>query len=1499
MNQIAVALLFIFLGGIAMAGEIPDTGQTKCYDDSVEIPCPPEEEDYYGQDGSYVKQRSYTVLSGGQVVQDNVTRLMWEVKTDDGSVHDRDNTYTWYDPNPDTNGGVAGTLSPNDTKDFIDALNNSNFGGYSDWRLPTIKELASIVNLGKYNPSIDETYFPNTMSSCYWSSSTCFNGTGYAWGVNFNRGNDHNYYTKAYDWYVRAVRGGQCYAGLEDNGDGTVTDTSTGLMWEIKTDDGGPQDKDNTYNWRQALGYCENLDLAGRTDWRLPDREELRSIIDYWKYNPSIDETYFPNVLSSVYWSSSTCVNNTGSAWYVHFSNGFAGNYIKNNSWYVRAVRGGQCGPFGPLVIAQSPMSGHPGTLFVQWGTGFTPEGSATLHLRKPDNTEYPVVEQPIDESGGFSIEFTVAKGETAGTYTWWAVDGPSGNKSNELSYVIESSTTIPFVDQNPMTGAPGSVLVQCGSGFTPGSIASLYLRKPDGTEYLTQKQPIDAVGRFSFEYTIPSFETDGTYSWWAVDGPTARKSKEVSYTVENGLSVATGNYNLANIQPGANWFQLWLDVSIDSAKPENFCDNYELRIETEGMPVEQTYCSMVGDGKIPNSNKYRIHFRIKPTDDSNAAYFENGSAYLVEKGMPENYAIIEDLDNFSVYGSTFAVNLHAWSFENGKWTLPSSVGFNNDFFKAGEVVADYLTDEKHDWFWNDFGRDRFFNPDRPGGGCYGLTHSAIANFTHQGEQAWGTDGGSGYNIDKDEWKQEIENHWDTVAKTPFKPFKTDFLSDSLETFDVSDAWTPQSAKKIMYYHVAWTNYRNLNWTGMDGQDQSGIRNNAWKELKSGEKTNLVNSLLKKGSPVSIYIKYFKDKGNPGKHQVAITQLLLWNNHAKYMIWDNNNPYSTTAKKGYGPFLEWYQATGTGYGSINCENPATGNGDGQQYKLSQYPLYLHPDGDSQNIYNLSTEKSRDLPAAKPEAEAGSISQNRMADSLPDHIQVTIIGADIIEVADDATGNPVTLVPNGELLQDQAVIETTTGGIFNFLYLPVDKTYRVEATKYAEFIGLKVFVSIPNADGTVENLNYENVAVSEDDATRIEFTVGRNNPDKAIRRNASENIKEKSADDYLPDYEGTSPVKIQPPENFHAVLQDGSAQLSWINPSHPDFAGIRIVRKEGSLPESNTDGLIIYEGSGEQFADSDISSVIDYGYAAYAADSSSDFSEAAYATATPHRFSVYGQVATPGGTPVAGAEIAIKNLNGRIVDTDISGSNGQYCFANLEMNHYMLEASHEDHQIVDPTREITLSDCNLAENFEAFPVPTLILLFDAEEVRTGVDYPVSWTFRHIDHVARVDVRLNRSGEWEQIVSDVPVIDGRVNWAVGDDPAEEAVLNVRLSDDFEVCDEHTLSIITVDSDNPKVVYVSPSGFCGEKAPCYSSVPHGMGNAESHLTVRIEQGQYGENVQMNRLGVACSLYGGYDSEFIEQSGFSTIDGSLEVTGGTLSVNNIVIAAPSQIEN
>jgi len=218
-RTILLTLLILTIPFTALAGPydvpstIPDTGQTKCYDTGGnEIPCAGT-----GQDGDHgPNAMSFTALGGGTMVQDNVTGLVWEVKTNKDDVenyddpHDADNTYTWYDPDPATNGGHAGTESDHDTLDFIEALNNANFGGHSDWRLPSREELRSIVDysIPYQGPTVDVSYFPNTVSSYYWSSTTTADDEDHAWIVNFSYGYDYSY-SKSYSRYVRAVRGGQ------------------------------------------------------------------------------------------------------------------------------------------------------------------------------------------------------------------------------------------------------------------------------------------------------------------------------------------------------------------------------------------------------------------------------------------------------------------------------------------------------------------------------------------------------------------------------------------------------------------------------------------------------------------------------------------------------------------------------------------------------------------------------------------------------------------------------------------------------------------------------------------------------------------------------------------------------------------------------------------------------------------------------------------------------------------------------------------------------------------------------------------------------------------------------------------------------------------------------------------------------------------------------------------------------------------------------------------
>ena len=136
-----------------------------------------------------------------------------------------------------------------------------------------------------------------------------------------------------------------------DNDNGTVTDTYTSLMWQQD----GPITKKT---WEQALAYCEGLTLGGYTDWRLPTPKELHSLVDYSHYNqgfPTINNDNFPSTVSSFYWSSTTNASSTNYAWGVDFYYGPDSNDYKYSSYYVRAVRGGQPGSLGHLVI--SPTS--------------------------------------------------------------------------------------------------------------------------------------------------------------------------------------------------------------------------------------------------------------------------------------------------------------------------------------------------------------------------------------------------------------------------------------------------------------------------------------------------------------------------------------------------------------------------------------------------------------------------------------------------------------------------------------------------------------------------------------------------------------------------------------------------------------------------------------------------------------------------------------------------------------------------------------------------------------------------------------------------------------------------------------------------------------------------------------------------------------------------------------------------------------------------------------
>lgn len=261
---------------------ILDSGQYECYDDDGEsIDCPAEGEDFYGQDAQYQGHEIDLTDNGDGTVLDNVTGLTWQQSPENQGR-------SWYE-----------------AEAYCQSLDLS---GYT-WRLPSTKELFSISDFSEGWPYIDTEYFDLAIDGevskdeQYWSDQyagvTVEGQDDAAFGVNHATGHIKAYAASVsgqFGNYTRCVSG-ESYGtnSFQDNGDGTVTDWATGLMWSQDDDGAGMQ-------WVDALAYAENAELAGYNDWRLPSIKELQSIVDYSQsptatdeanLGPAIDTDYF------------------------------------------------------------------------------------------------------------------------------------------------------------------------------------------------------------------------------------------------------------------------------------------------------------------------------------------------------------------------------------------------------------------------------------------------------------------------------------------------------------------------------------------------------------------------------------------------------------------------------------------------------------------------------------------------------------------------------------------------------------------------------------------------------------------------------------------------------------------------------------------------------------------------------------------------------------------------------------------------------------------------------------------------------------------------------------------------------------------------------------------------------------------------------------------------------------------------------------------------------
>ena len=391
----------------AVAYSIVDTGQTHCFSDRgqlLEAPRPGQA--FFGQDAFYQGPKPAYRDNADGTISDLNTGLMWQKSAE----LDRRLTFP----------------------EACDRAKKSQLAGYRDWRLPTIKQLYSLIDFNgtvRRQPPVpyldtrcfdfrygDESKGERQIDSQYWSSTEyvglTMRGNVTVFGVNFADGRIKGYPRdigprgEPAVHFVRLVRGNPDYGEnrFVAGGDGIVSDLATGLMWS-RADSG------KGLNWQDALAWCEDLTLAGHDDWRLPNAKELQSIVDYTRApdardaarrGPAIDPIFAVSDDEAWYWSSTTHLEGPGgqgaAAVYVAF--GRATGFMPGPGGRRRAMN-----VHGAGAQRSDPKNGDPKS--PRWSGGLGPQGDEirifnyaravrnigpdAVQLVQPDLTPLPV----------------------------------------------------------------------------------------------------------------------------------------------------------------------------------------------------------------------------------------------------------------------------------------------------------------------------------------------------------------------------------------------------------------------------------------------------------------------------------------------------------------------------------------------------------------------------------------------------------------------------------------------------------------------------------------------------------------------------------------------------------------------------------------------------------------------------------------------------------------------------------------------------------------------------------------------------------------------------------------------------------------------------------------------------------------------------------------------------------------------------------------------------
>jgi subtilase family serine protease len=533
--------LMILMPVIALSGtiELPVTGQTKCYDLSgAEIDCIGTGQDGELRAGVEWPDPRFTNLDGsapinGECVLDRLTGLIWPRNGYQGYMN-------WYQA--------------------IDFANTITLCGLSGWHLPNINQIESLVNVNKADPAawLNAQGF-YSVQPYYWSSTTYAVYTWEAWHIRVGHGNLYHD-DKDRDisvWPVYSIQqstadpaypaniwstgqkatyypgdDGNLQRGVAwpdprftDNGDGTVTDNLTGLMWlrdaNCMSTKYPSYSYDGNVTWEQALDFVKGINngtysdcSAGYYDWRLPNRKELMSLVDRSRFAPALSAYPFVNV-ENHYFSSTSSAKHTKLPWHVKMRDGYM-NVWHDYDMYVWPVSGGLVG--APVSYSCDKDEDGYINLLVDGtctGIGCVPLGCHTEPSDDCDDNDPSVNTEQEEGPWG---DPTCSDGKDNNCNGFADTDDP----------ICQSVVTDLFVSSvtGPSSSVPGATINvdettnNKGPGSAPASITTFYwsddITLDAGDTLLGSRSvpvlSVNSTSTVSFPVTIPSDSASGTY---------------------------------------------------------------------------------------------------------------------------------------------------------------------------------------------------------------------------------------------------------------------------------------------------------------------------------------------------------------------------------------------------------------------------------------------------------------------------------------------------------------------------------------------------------------------------------------------------------------------------------------------------------------------------------------------------------------------------------------------------------------------------------------------------------------------------------------------------------------------------------------------------------------------------------------------------------------------------------------------------------------------------